>query len=151
MKDDTDMALAVELGIERGCRDFYIYGGLGGRLDHTLANIQLIVRLARRGYSAFLISARETITAIYNGGIRFPADYEGTISVFAYGGIATGVTETGLLYKLIDAKVFDDVTIGVSNEYTGIPSCVEVKSGTIIVMWQGNLDKKPPELYNFPL
>ena len=34
-KDDTDMLAAIRVGLEKGCREFFLYGGLGGRL-HTL-------------------------------------------------------------------------------------------------------------------
>ena len=48
-KDDTDMMLAVKTGLARGYRTFVLYGGLGGRLDHTYANFQTLTYLARHG------------------------------------------------------------------------------------------------------
>ena len=48
VKDDTDTMAAARLGISRGYKEFLIYGGLGGRLDHTMANIQTIVWILRK-------------------------------------------------------------------------------------------------------
>ena len=55
-KDDTDMAIAIAEGEARGCGRFIMYGGLGGRLDHTYANIQLAAGLSRQGKQAFILS-----------------------------------------------------------------------------------------------
>ncbi|MEG1774722.1 MAG: thiamine diphosphokinase, partial [Oscillospiraceae bacterium] len=41
-KDDTDSMLAVREGLRRGCTEFVLLFSLGGRLDHTLANIQAL-------------------------------------------------------------------------------------------------------------
>ncbi|MFR3320447.1 MAG: hypothetical protein ACLTSZ_03815 [Lachnospiraceae bacterium] len=41
IKDDTDMALAVAYAQEQGYHTFYLYGGLGGRLDLQWAIFQL--------------------------------------------------------------------------------------------------------------
>lgn len=64
IKDDTDMALAAAYAAEQGCTRFLIYGGLGGRLDHTIANLQLLTGLSRNGAEAYLIGEGVIITAI---------------------------------------------------------------------------------------
>ncbi|MEG1848532.1 MAG: thiamine diphosphokinase, partial [Lachnospiraceae bacterium] len=38
-KNDTDLLAAIRVGLDEGCRDFHIFGGTGGRIDHTIANI----------------------------------------------------------------------------------------------------------------
>ena len=43
VKDDTDTMAAARLGIQRGYKEFLMYGAMGGRLDHTIANIQTMV------------------------------------------------------------------------------------------------------------
>ena len=53
-KDDTNTFLAFKEGYERGYRIFRIYGGTGGRPDHTYANYQLLLYAKRRGADAYL-------------------------------------------------------------------------------------------------
>ena len=66
-KDDTDTLAAVKLGLERGCTDFYLYGGTGGkRLDHTLANLQTLLYLRRRGARGYLYDDEFVWTALEN-------------------------------------------------------------------------------------
>ena len=48
-KDKTDMELAMEKALYWKQDDLYIYGGLSGRLDHTLANLQLFAKFSERG------------------------------------------------------------------------------------------------------
>ena len=53
MKDDTDTMLCVKRALKGGELDFLIVGGFGGRLDHTLANIQTMQYLAQCGACAW--------------------------------------------------------------------------------------------------
>ena len=53
-KDDTDMMLAIKEGLARGETDFRLYGGVGGRTDHTIANLQGLLYLAERGAQGWL-------------------------------------------------------------------------------------------------
>ncbi len=70
-KDDTDALFAVKLGLSRGFRRFVLLGSVGGRLDHTLANIQALAYLTTRGARGVLVGEREKITMLQNGSLLF--------------------------------------------------------------------------------
>jgi len=135
VKDDTDMVAALREGKNRGYRIFHIYGGTGGRLDHTLANIQCIADLAQKGCKGYLFDRDTVITAIHNDKITFTATAYGTVSVFAHTETCTGVYERGLKYPLTDATLKNTYPLGVSNEFTGVNSEIYVRSGTLIVIY----------------
>ena len=135
MKDDTDMMLAVKEGLNLGYRNFRIYGGLGGRLDHTLANLQTLCFLSKQGAEATLIGEGICICAVTDGEISFDESYEGIISIFCLTGEAKGVTLTGLKYPLDNGVMTSQMPLGVSNEFIGQKSTVRVTDGTLIVIW----------------
>ena len=49
IKDDTDGEYALNLALEKGATEITLLGALGGRLDHALANLMMVVRAARHG------------------------------------------------------------------------------------------------------
>ena len=133
-KDITDMDAAVSIGLEKGFTHFKIYGALGGRIDHSYANIQLIASLSQKNIKAEIFGDDSYISAIHNGSIKFNSDYKGYISVFSHSDICRGVTIEGLKYKLNDAELKNIFPLGVSNEFVGKPSRITVKDGTIIII-----------------
>ena len=135
VKDDTDMALAADYALREDCGRLFLYGGLGGRPDHTLANLQLLKRLSRQGTEAYLIGEGCIITALTEGAIQFPAGFSGIVSVFSGNDQCTGVTETGLKYELDREPLSGDRALGVSNEFTGRPAMVKVEKGTLLIFW----------------
>lgn len=134
-KDDTDMMLAVREGLARGCTRFLLYGGLGGRLDHTLANLHILSYLAEEGCQGFLLGPGEIVTAVRNGSLTFSPAHSGTISVFAWSGPACGVTLSGLRYPLAKGELSPHYPLGVSNEFLGQEASVSVAEGTLLVLW----------------
>ena len=134
-KDDTDMHSAIRLGWERGYRAFRLYGGTGGRIDHTLANLQCLTWLSRRGCRGELYGENWTAAAVTDGALTFDASHRGYVSVFCQGDRAEGVTLRGLKYPLDSAALTPDVTLGVSNEFTGAESSIAVRTGTLLVVW----------------
>ena len=131
--------LAVKTGFERGYDRFIIYGGVGGRPDHTFANYQTLCYISRRGGRGYLCFNGYTACCITDGEMNFTAR-EGTLSVFAMSGKAEGVTLRGVLYPLESTVLSYDFPLGVSNEFTGKPATVSVKKGTLLVIWQGSAD-----------
>ena len=133
-KDETDMMLAVRTGLRLGYRRFFIYGGLGGRLDHSYANLQTLLYIARRNAEGWLFGDHLAITAIVNRALRFSDQASGTVSVFSADGNARGVNLEGLKYPLVNHTLTVDDPLGVSNEFTGKPSRIEVKEGAVLIM-----------------
>ena len=135
-KDDTDTMLAVRTGLERGCRRFLLYGGLGGRLDHAYANLQTLVFLSGHDAQGWLLGGGLAVTAIRDSHLTFAEGRQGTVSVFCPDGEARGVDLTGLYYPLKDAVLTSSFPLGVSNQFTGGAASVAVREGTLLVMWE---------------
>lgn len=151
-KDDTDTGLALRHGLDRGFRDFALYGCAGGRVDHLLANLQSMARISRLGatirlaapeYDAWALtgpaphaSAPATPDALAPAAVlALPPRPGGTlVSVFCHGDRAEGVTLTGLSYPLDGADLTGDFPLGVSNRrLEGQPATVSVRRGTLLI------------------
>lgn len=134
-KDDTDMRAAVLEGMKAGYETFHIYGGTGGRIEHTIANIQLLAELSSGGRRGFLFGKDYIITALTNGTFVFPDKVFGYVSVFAHSDRAEGVWLKGLKYELQDAVLTNSYPLGVSNELIGKESSVSVRNGTLLIVF----------------
>ena len=139
-KDDTDMLLAVRTGMEQGCRQFVLYGGVGGRLDHTYANLQTLLWMAQRGLSGCMVCGEELAAVVENGSMAFPGGMKGTVSVFCPDGAAEGVTLRGLYYPLEGASITSAFPIGVSNRFTDEAAEIAVERGRLLVIWQESIE-----------
>ncbi len=135
-KDDTDSMLAMKLGLEKGYRTFHLYGGTGGRMDHTLANLQGLAYLARQGARGYLYDASYVFTALWNSSLDLPAREEGIFSVFALGETARGVSILGGRYPLEGGELSPFFPLGVSNHFEGRPVRVSVEKGCLLVGWE---------------
>lgn len=135
VKDVTDMHAAVEIGIEKGFRKFVLYGATGGRLDHTLANLQLIASLSQKGYKAEIVDGSRITTAVTDGRISFDSGYKGYISVFSHTDVCEDVTIKGLEYNLENSRISNSFALGVSNEFIGKDSEISIGKGTAIIIY----------------
>lgn len=54
-KDETDLELAVQEAISKGADHILFYGVTGGRMDHTLANIQLLYPMIQQNLKGTIV------------------------------------------------------------------------------------------------
>ena len=126
---------AVKIALERGYNQFRLYGMLGGRIDHTLANIQLLMYITEKGGSAVLVGDDYDITIVKNNRLKLNGQKGKYVSVFSYSPQSNGVTIKGLKYEVSDISFAYDNPLGVSNEFTG--KCAEITfgSGTLMLIF----------------
>ncbi|PAU68837.1 thiamine pyrophosphokinase, partial [Bifidobacterium italicum] len=63
-KDDPDLLSALKIGWRHGAREFHVHGALGGRVDHTISNIQQSALVASHGGIMYLHGDGRVVTAV---------------------------------------------------------------------------------------
>lgn len=140
-KDETDMALAVEKGFERGYDTFVIFGALGGdRYDHSIANIQLLHKIAHSGGTGFLVEGNKVFTCLKNNSLIFSERCRGYLSVFSLTDESRMVTLKNLKYELSNHTLYSRTPLAVSNEFIGEKAAVSVGDGVLLVYWHGSVE-----------
>ncbi len=134
-KDDTDMMLAIKYGLSKGYGEFAIYGGLGGRPDHTIANIQALTYLAAEGARGILYHEKYSLTVIQNSSFIIDKNISGYVSVFSLSDTSENVTIHGLKYELEGATLTNSSPLGVSNEAIGKKGFISVEKGSLLIFW----------------
>ncbi len=134
-KDVTDCVAAYNEGIKLGFKSFILFGGTGGRFEHTFANISLMANASKSNVSFEIIDEKHIFRSITNSSIKIHRKENQQISVFAYGERAFGVTEKGLHYSLWDYTLDPfDGALGTSNDIIEAFGEISVRSGTLIIV-----------------
>lgn len=113
-----------------------IFGALGTRMDHCLANIGLLARFADLGIAAAIEDEHNRIEMI-KGPCKRYLDREKErpyVSLVSFSEKVTGITLEGFSYPLADATLEKDVSLGISNELIKNRGKITVKSGYLLVI-----------------
>lgn len=133
-KDDTDTLAAIRIAIERGCTEGTLCCALGGRLDHTLANIQSLLFAEEHGLHLRITSADTELCLLRDGSLRLPRREGFSLSVFACTERCAGVSIRGAKYPLEEAELRNSFPLGVSNEWTEEAAEITVADGTLLIV-----------------
>ena len=132
-KDATDLELAMEAALRAGATQLLVVGSDGGRLDHLFGSLVLLAsdKWAGVEVDALLGGARAHVVR----GSRVLAGAVGeTISLFALGGPAGGVTTEGLVYPLAGETLEPGSSRGVSNLFHDTEARITVERGVVLAV-----------------
>lgn len=133
-KDDTDTVYAVKEALKRGFTEFLLVGVIGARIDHTLGNVSILLKLDSLGKKATIVDDYSEMEIVS----RKKAVIQDSVSYFsllAVDGTARGITITGAKFPLSDAEITSDYQYGVSNEVLpGRTAAVTVKEGRLLLV-----------------
>ncbi len=133
VKDDTDMALCVKTAADKGYRNIIILGGTGGsRIDHMLANIQLMHNYKDNGVNITMKDNDTEMFCLSSEERSFSEDQQGYISLLSLTDHST-VSVKGLFYEY-EGALYNSYALGVSNEFCGKRSFIKVTDGMILVV-----------------
>ena len=131
-KDDTDTVFAVKEALARGFHEFLLVGVIGGRLDHTLGNVSLLLMLDARGKAAVAVDDYSEMEIVSN----LPAQISGRYAFFSLlniSGTAQGITIKNAKYPLDGGEITCEYQYGISNEVLpGRIAEVSVQRGRLI-------------------
>lgn len=137
-KDATDLELAVAAALRHDPRRIVVLGGLGGRVDHELANLLLLSGQTTAGVSVVLHSGGAAVHVVRPGQPATVHRSAGAlVSMLPVHGGASGVTTRGLRWPLHDASLPAGTTLGVSNELIGDRAEVTSAEGVLLVVQPG--------------
>lgn len=132
-KDDTDTGICLQTALDKGFRDILIIGGLGGRLDHTISNIQLITGKVHLADRLVIRDKNNSCMIIRNSSAALPHINDQYVSLFPMTD-CRGVCGSGVKYPLDNMYLPVGSTIGTSNEITDNEAVFSVEDGILLIV-----------------
>ncbi len=133
-KDKTDSQLAVEYALDNNYNEIIILCATGDRIDHTIANIMLLVLIAERGGEGLILNGRSKIALITDKMTLIRGKKSDDISFIPLTDVVEGVTTEGLLYNMQNATLKIGDTLSMSNEFRAQKAHISIKDGKLLVV-----------------
>ncbi|MBR2715936.1 MAG: thiamine diphosphokinase [Ruminococcus sp.] len=133
-KDDTDTVFAVKEAVKRGFDEFILIGVIGGRLDHTLGNVSILLYLDSLSKKGVIIDDYSQMEIVSKKAALIDDSYA-FFSLLNITGVAEGVTIRNAKYPLDNAEITCEYQYAVSNEVvSGKTAEVSVQNGRLLLI-----------------
>lgn len=138
-KDETDLELAIDWAIQQKPSNIYILGATGGRIDHFLANIQLLQKermlQCMQETNIYIMDEKNSLT-VKTPGI-YPIEVDSTkkyVSLISVTKEVVGITLSGFKYPLTQAVLKRGSTLCISNELISNYGNVSFEKGILMIV-----------------
>lgn len=133
-KDDTDTVYGVKEALKRGFDTFLLIGVVGGRLDHTLGNVSILLYLDTIGKKGVIVDDYSEMEIVSSSPVSV-SDRYAYFSLLNVSGRAKGVTIQNAKYPLDNAEITCEYQYGISNEVLpGRTAIVSVRDGRLLLI-----------------
>ncbi|MBO8172088.1 MAG: thiamine diphosphokinase [Bacillaceae bacterium] len=133
-KDHSDTELALMWAIEQKPEEILLLGVLGSRFDHSLANIQLLIRALKAGIPARILGENNEMMLVDRVAELAYDPHFSHVSLLPFTEQVTGITLEGFQYPLHDATLSMGESRGISNVLQEETGKIHVKSGILLVI-----------------
>ncbi|WP_276876184.1 thiamine diphosphokinase [Anaerococcus hydrogenalis] len=135
-KDETDLYAAINIGIKKGYKKIIVYGALGGRISHTIANIKILEDFKKKGIDIELKNKNQRLFVIDKNFIEKKQIENTYVSLFALTEKVENLSLINLKYQLKNYTLENHMHIGVSNEPIGKEFKIEFDKGMVLVIYE---------------
>ena len=139
-KDFTDTDLALQLAREMQADEILLLAATGTRIDHTLANLSLLISMKEKGIHAVIMDPHNSIEVMSGPEKRnFRKNFEEVcdreyLSMIAVTPQVKGITMQGFSYPLENAVLHAATSLGISNEIVGKEGNISIEEGIALVI-----------------
>jgi thiamine pyrophosphokinase len=133
-KNETDLELVLLAAVALGCDPIRVIGGVGDRIDQTLANLYLLSLPPLQNQDVRLVSGKQTAWLAYPGETSFSGSPGDTVSLLPFGGEVQGVQTEGLYYPLKREALRFGPARGISNVMNDKIARIQFEAGILLVV-----------------
>ncbi len=127
-KDETDTEKAILYAIEKGYEDIILCGALGGRMDHELANLYLMMY---RGYPITIVNQNNRMRVLTKGVYQIHKEYT-YLSILPIE--PSCISEEGVAYPLEKRTITCENIYTISNEILNETAIITVHDGKVLLI-----------------
>lgn len=139
-KDETDTKLAINLAMQENSFSIHILGGIGSRLDHTLANILLLQPVLEAGIEVMIVNKHNRVRLL--GYKRKTIEFDKSEKIYKYVSLiplsetVKGISTKGMKYNLNNYDFCQDkeIGLGVSNEIQNDTAQISIMEGKLLLI-----------------